>query len=407
MATIKAVLNRDREKKHGGYSLVIQILHQRKKRVVYTPYVVTEKMFDAQLQQVAYNSDSPYSKLQIKEINIFLSNKIEQLNNIVHDMVLQNVDFTAEDIVRKYRLQQSDSYLVTYIENRIHNRQNIGKDGTAKALISTLRSLRKFIGRRELKFIEITPQLVREYENFMTLQKLGANTIAFYMRNFKSIYNSATEDGIEMFEHYPFRKISMKGSKTIKRALKHETIQSIATAQLNSPIQSLARDIFMFSFYARGMSFIDIAMLTHEHIEGRFIYYERSKTKQLLKIAITPDLKRLIAKYHSNSSYLFPLIDPTSEKSTFEQYKIGYGRIHNGLKGVAALLDLKMPLTMHVARHSWATIAKELGTSTVTISEGLGHTSEKTTKIYLKEFDQTVIDLVNKKISRLIQNVSV
>lgn len=62
------------------------------------------------------------------------------------------------------------------------------------------------------------------------------------------------------------------------------------------------------------------------------------------------------------------------------------------------LLSLAFLLLMHVARHSWATIAKEEGFSIASISEGLGHTSEATTQIYLQSFNSEVIDKINEQV---------
>ncbi|MDE6052128.1 MAG: site-specific integrase, partial [Paramuribaculum sp.] len=55
-------------------------------------------------------------------------------------------------------------------------------------------------------------------------------------------------------------------------------------------------------------------------------------------------------------------------------------------------------LTLYVARHSWASIARTKGIPLNTISLGLGHESESTTRIYLASIDNTAIDRANARI---------
>ena len=54
-----------------------------------------------------------------------------------------------------------------------------------------------------------------------------------------------------------------------------------------------------------------------------------------------------------------------------------------------------MPLTMYVARHSWASAAKAKGIPVSVISEGMGHDSESTTQIYLASLDTSIVDSAN------------
>jgi integrase len=66
---------------------------------------------------------------------------------------------------------------------------------------------------------------------------------------------------------------------------------------------------------------------------------------------------------------------------------------------VSKLLNLDVPLTTYVSRHSWATIAKKQGIPTAIISDGLGHESESTTQVYLDSFDTEVLDNANDLIT--------
>lgn len=73
---------------------------------------------------------------------------------------------------------------------------------------------------------------------------------------------------------------------------------------------------------------------------------------------------------------------------------MGY-RINTMLKKVAAMAGVTIPLTLYVARHSWASAARAKGIPMAIISEGMGHDSELTTRIYLASLDTSLIDRAN------------
>lgn len=399
MATVKAVLNKDRIKKQGDYALVIQIIHKRVKRVVYTPYKLKETEFEAASQKAVYTDGVRYTHKQIREINNFVDIKKMEIVKIIDHIAAHNRNFTTEDIIIKYRLGQSDRYLVTFIEHHISKKESQGKTGTARALSSTLRSLKKYIGSREVEFVDIDSNFVKKYEEFLVNRNVKQNTIGFYMRNFRTIYNLAEDNGIDIGDGNAFRRVKIKTVKTVKRAVKQDIVEKIALMDLaDSPELDKARDLFMFSFYTRGMSFVDIIHLEHKDIIDGVICYCRRKTGQYMEIAVTVPLQKLIDKYNTDETYVLPFINESDHATLYKRYLATYGILYRNLNHLKDMLKLSTPLTTYVARHSWATIAKEHGISMTIISEGLGHTSEKTTRIYLKGFDRSVIDRVNEKI---------
>lgn len=399
MATVKLVLNKDRIKKQGDYALVIQIIHKREKRVIYMPYKLKETEFDSIEHKAIYTDGTRYTRKQIREINTFSEQEQTVIQRIIMVLAAQNKNFTVEDIVTKYRLDQSEKYLVTFIERHIERKESQGKTGTARAISSTLRSLKKYIGKRIIEFTDVNHNFVKGYEEFLSERNVKQNTICFYMRNLRTIYNLAEDSGVNVGDINPFRKIKIRMTKTVKRALKQDVIEKIALMDLSFDMQlEQARDMFMFSFYTRGMSFIDIIYLKHTDIVDGVIYYRRQKTNQYMEVAVTEPLQRLIDKYRTDDTYVLPFVNQSSHPTLYKRYLVTYGICYRNLNRLQKMLNLSTPLTTYVARHSWATIAKEQGASTSIISEGLGHASENTTRIYLKAFDRSVIDLVNEKI---------
>ena len=141
------------------------------------------------------------------------------------------------------------------------------------------------------------------------------------------------------------------------------------------------------------MPFVDIIYLKKSSVGNGVISYRRRKTGQWLHVSLTPQLKALIRKYANESEYVFPVLQGTDGRDLHRQYRLALERVNRYLKRIALECGVSVPLTTYVARHSWATLARESGAPVAVISEGLGHTSEKTTQIYLKEFDRRIVDL--------------
>ena len=180
-------------------------------------------------------------------------------------------------------------------------------------------------------------------------------------------------------------------------------MRRIADIDLSAyPHLEQARDLFMFSFFSRGMPFVDMVFLQKSAVSGGVISYRRHKTNQWLHVEVTPQLKTLMEKYANDSPWVFPLLEGTGDKlAQYKHYRLALERVNRNLKRVAQKCNLDIVLTAYVARHSWATLARESGAPVAVISEGLGHTSEKTTQIYLKEFDRQIVDRVNRIVSSL------
>lgn len=404
MASVKLMLNKSRALHDGRYPLVFQIIHRRRKKLIYTAYKLYEEEFDDSLSVVRSVPSGSCSRREAKEINAALKEKRREIAELLERMEATHPGFTADDFMQNYRCLQDGNYLFTYAGRQIAALEQGGRHGTAAAYRSTVRSLGEFTGGADLRFGEIDGQFVRSYRQFLYTRGVSANTVCFYLRNFRSLYNRAAADGVDVGHSNPFRAVPIRIGKTVKRALSRDNLRRIARLDLSdSPDLALARDIFLFSYYTRGMSFVDIAHLRKRNITDGVIAYYRSKTKQYLQVTVTEPLRELIGRYVGEGEYIFPLLAAAEgeQGESYGHYRSALGFINRRLKKIGQMLRITIPLTTYVARHSWATAAKELGTPVSVISEGLGHTTEKTTRIYLKSFDHSVIDRVNEEVSRL------
>ncbi len=169
------------------------------------------------------------------------------------------------------------------------------------------------------------------------------------------------------------------------------------------PTLDYARDMFLMSFYLRGMSFIDMAFLRKIDLKNRYVTYRRRKTGQQLIIEWTKEMQMILDKYpENNSDYLLPIIRNTGTNERCTYRNAGYNINHN-LKRIAEMVGITIPLTLYVARHSWASAAKAKVIPVSVISEGMGHDSEATTQIYLASLDTSAVDKANSLILRSLK----
>lgn len=227
---------------------------------------------------------------------------------------------------------------------------------------------------------------------------MTTNTVTFHLRNLRAVYNrSVKKRFIPASFPNPFFHLTVRQTVTRKRALSRETIKRICTADLSAlhPKYSLARDIFMFSFFTRGMSFVDMVYLRNSDIHDGVLTYARHKTGQMLSMRIEPQLQHIIDRYSNASPYILPVL---AKDDSYGNYRQQQRELNKFIRKIGVLLNIPEPLTFYVARHSWATLARDCGTPLTVISAGMGHTSERTTRIYLAQLDHNIIDKANRKI---------
>lgn len=246
---------------------------------------------------------------------------------------------------------------------------------------------------------DITRAWVREYESWLRSGGLCHNSVSFHLRYVRAVYNAAAaEANCEPFANpftNPFAHVRTTPAATGKRAIRAADMQRIRDCELSAADwrKALARDMFLFSFYARGMSFVDMVYLRKSDVRDGVLTYSRRKTGQVLSMSVEPPLERLIARYDNPSPYVLPLL---AGDDSYRAYRVQQRRMNRSISALGRELGFEVPLTFYVARHTWATLARDTGAPIQFISEGMGHTSERTTRIYLRQLDRGRIDELNR-----------
>jgi len=285
-----------------------------------------------------------------------------------------------------------------YIYNVIGKLKQDNRCKTASILRTAVRSFERFICSQDdcvPGIGDINNDLIRRYEMYLKNSGVRRNTSSCYMRALRTVYNQAVRQGMTA-QKYPFTGVYMGMDRTVKRAVHKDIIFRLKYLDLSGYSHlALARDMFMASFYMRGMSFVDMANLRCGNVVSGYIEYRRSKTGRLMTVKIEPCISEIIERYKmlAIEDRLLPLMtygnrNPSSLLRTYNK------RLYR----ISLMMGLERPLSSYVARHTWATMALRHGIPVEVISESLGHDSESTTRIYLASLEQSAVDKANADI---------
>ncbi len=315
-------------------------------------------------------------------------NKIVTFQNFKNEFLNLNKEITVFDFIKQ---------LVNDLE---------AKDKVSTAIIyrQSYNKLKKICSKDNLMFVDIDYKFLVEYETFLFEHGCSGGGISFYMRNLKAIINEAIRQGFHKRELYPFStqfnkngySLSHLKSKANPRALSIVDMDQIKNFPINKHPE-LAKYIyyFLFSYYTRGMNFNDMAKLKWSDIYNHRITYIRSKTSKRISVKASDNINNILNQYRNiDQEYVFPILSDfhQTEKQKKDRIKKCLKQYNKGLKEIAKILNINVPLTSYVARHTYATTLKAKGVDIAIISEGLGHADMSTTKAYLKQFETSVID---------------
>ena len=402
MATTKFKLRASTVSGKQG-TLIIQVIHKRVVRQLSTKYKLYPEEWDARRQSVVIHEHTATHRCcYLQAVHEAVQLDASRLQLIILTFDHSRKDYHAEDVVKQFFMKEKTDDFTTFAETLINRKREEGHSSLAAKYLSSLNSIKRFLDGRPLPFDDIDSKFLTDYETHLKNLGLCPNTTSFYMRNLRAIYNQAVEQGFTPQCH-PFARVYTGIAKTVKRAVNIDEILKIKDYRLPPhSIEDFSRDIFLFSFYTCGMSLTDIANLKKSDLQGNYLSYCRQKTGQRINIRWEECMQQLVDKYQRDDSpYLIPIISHPGKDET-RQYQNRIHLINHHLKKLGKKLGISSKLTSYVARHSWASIAKNQNVPLTAISQAMGHTSERTTTIYLKSFDNTPVDRANSKVLNTI-----
>ncbi|GAB3026540.1 site-specific integrase [Spirosoma pulveris] len=283
--------------------------------------------------------------------------------------------------------------------------------------------------KKDIPFSDVSVRFCNQLETFFRQRGNTDTTLSNRYRTLRAVFNRAIAEGVAKPEQYPFaRNVAEKhkfsigkfDTSTQKRAISRDDVRKVenfvpigtATGQWSGQKNAaeierltLARAVFLFSFYCGGINFVDLAKLRWRNIstdsEGfARLSYVRQKTGGKFSIRLLPPALALIEQYKPDTfngpdSYVFPILNtkqhPTEKQIDNRLHKI-LGQVNKELKTLGERAGIDTPLTTYVARHSFATALRQKGTATAVISQAMGHKTEAVTAIYLDSFASETVD---------------
>ncbi len=367
-----------------------QIICNRKIKLITSQYRIFPDEWDFAANTICLSEANSQRYAELIAIQNGIDNEMEQLQQAAI-YLKTNGENILELLPEYYHNHASTGYLFPFMDEIIKNLKQQGRRKTADTYINAYRSFSDFLSGNDVHFRQLDALLIKRYEVWLKDKGLRLNTVSFYMRILRAVYNKAAERGMTT-QNNPFRQVYTGIEKTVKRAINEQTIRKLNQIPLSSPSLLFARDMFMLSIYTRGMAFVDMANLKKSDIRDGYLTYSRLKTGQRLDIKMEPCMNAIVERYAhrtAGSDYLLPiLIESKSYNSAL--------RVQNSrLQSISTKLGLETSISTYVARHSWASLAKRNGVSLQIISESMGHDNENTTRIYLASLDRSVIDDAN------------
>ena len=398
-ATAVLTIDRSHPRKDKTCSIYIRITFQRRKKEYPTGISLLPEHFDSLMKGKRQKGDDLrlYSQiLSFQSKAVAIIQKLEVFTYaLFEELYLSNTE--AADTIK------------FGFERHINDLTEQKRIGTASSYNTALKSIEDF--KSGLRYADITPDLLRKYEAYMLEKGKSKTTVGIYLRSLRTIMNKADIDK----KLYPFGngkdKYSIPEGRNIKKALTLNEIKQIFNYEVEiGTTKAMAKDYWIFIYLCNGLNVKDFCLLKYKNINEDFMYYERAKTirskrnNSTISIALQPEAKSIIKQYGqpflSPETYIFPHL--TANMSAEKQRKV-YQQltktINKYMKRIAKELNINKDVTTYYARHSFATILRNSGTSIEFISSALGHSDIKTTKNYLADFEQDMIQKITKALT--------
>ena len=402
------------EKKMG--SLTLRLVHNRKSKSITLPDCrILLSEWDEKKGTIIHPEDDSERAICLREVEAIVRNEWKVIESHLA-MIQKKENYSLDELSALYKKkQQGDDRLLGYAEKCATEFESHGRKRSARSCRTAASILVAFNNGNNILLDHIDAQLIKSFETFLYDAGKMPNTVSHYMRTLRAIYNKSTKEKRSSFRNidYPFTDVYTGVAPTIKRSLsvsearklmnidfdellmKSEPADKLRRAHEES--QRRAHLYFCFCIYARGMCFIDLAHLKKQNAGRGFLRYIRRKTGRPIDVRITQEMDRII-KYFApeveKSNFLFPIIKEAN-RGIGISYESALCRQNRLIKEIAELAGIDKPISTHWARHSWATIAKHENISVRTISECLGHRSEKTTQIYMDSLENSLLDAAN------------
>jgi integrase/recombinase XerD len=409
MANVKIILYTSKKLKEDKHPIVLRVTHERKRRY----FTLGENNKGYSCLPDHWNEETSRfrkSHPDYKILNQILMDLEKEASGIILRFDLENEEFSFDKFTQLFGREKPKDNVKEIFDYEVKQLEKAGRIGYSKVYNSTWKAIEEYSPGISLRLRDIDYKFLIGFESHLLGKEDKKNTASVYMRTLRTLFNNSIKYGYIKEEHYPFLSrnnpngYSLRGLKqeTRPRAISKEAIRKIRDQKLDEKTTLFEdRNLFMFSYYCRGINYHDIAHLKWSNLDDGRLKYKRAKTGGLLDMALLEPAIEIIDYYRkkSTSSYIFPILNDDLEdpKAKYSRIKNGLKRFNKNLKKICKKAEID-PITSYVSRHTWATVMKMEGHSTEIISESLDHKSTSQTTTYLRKFETEILDEANKSI---------
>ena len=340
------------------------------------------------------------------KLNAIIAVTVRSAEEALLNARLEGVEPTADDLKAAILKPKAGDFFA-FAKGAIERMERHGQaDSARRYRFVVFSKLRGFTGT-SLPFDRLNVRLLRDWETSMIERGNAAGTVATAFRAVRSIYNKAIAEGLGNRNDSPFLNFRLAPvPRPVKAKLTNEEMQAIEDVNLEVGSKTWhARNAFVFSFYCAGMRFKDVCLLRrgdlHQDGGGWRVHYTTAKSFRNFALKVPQRAADIAVLYGLGDAmadpeeYLFPFLRDRDVSTPERLRRVKDSRnvtVNKQLKKIARLAGVETNVSFHIARHSFADLARVRGIDLHTISKALGHSSLKVTEIYLKGFDQHALD---------------
>ena len=396
MATVTAALylKASKQKANGTAPVYVRVTKDRRSRLVSTGVYVEPRHWNANRQRVRAGHD----------LTAAYNARLQEALNEAREAALLAPSAAAV----KAALDGPGGSLTAYFDRFVGRLRTKGATAhwEVKKYSTTLAKLRAALGQT-LSWAEVDRDALAAFERYCREEKgNNPNTVRKELTRLRRLYKEAVRDGAIEPGDDPFLVyVKPKGRRVERRKLPLADVEALGALGAGAgvaagSVEAVARDAFVFSFYAGGMRFGDVCRLRAVDVRGGRAEYRMMKTGTVMSVPLPPPAAEIAGRYADGADgrggYLFPLLTDGDERDGVwlrKRISSKNVQVNAGLKRLAKRAGLAPEgLSFHVARHSFADYARTRSGDLYAISKSLGHGSLQTTEAYLKSFDRDAVD---------------
>jgi integrase len=361
MASIKPV--------HRNNSVYIRVTIDRKSKYKKL-FDLDKKYWDKKRSSLVPNCPN-YKILSLK-----LMESVNHYTEAFININSQKNHFTHEEVLETVKTG------LTLFDALVNYAQTI-KRGSGNKYINISKHIKNY---NNVSIDEVDFNYLFSLEQFLYTQDLAPTTIRRYLVAIKTVLraNNVATDA------HNFSPISRKPKP--KTTLTKAEIEKLEN--FNNKVVDLAKDIFLFSYYAWGSRISDVLCLRPFDIKQGRLVFTQIKSGKPMSIRITEKMQNIINRYEGGR-YLFPVLRytkperPSEDERFMKHIESCTAQINRKLKLLAAYCQIEKRLTTHVARHTFAyTLIKNKNIPSGKLKDLLGHSSVATTEGYMRQLTE-------------------